>query len=106
MPIPLQTIISTVEPNTLKYDLSIASRIENGELLVSIGVALAPCRCDIVDGVEVYSHTVTTDFPKGFASSNLMQYASDNPDIAPLIAAAWTALSAVVHAINVKDKIL
>jgi hypothetical protein len=105
MPIPLQNEVVIVEPNTVKYDLSIASRISEGRLIISVGVSLRPCRCDTVDGVEVYQDGYT-ETPQGWSTGDLEAYAVANPDLATGIMQAWTAISTVVAAINSKEKLL
>ena len=105
MPIPLETPILPVEPNTVKYDLSIASRIEGDKLKVAVAVNLRPCRCEVINGVEVYTDC-GIDQPRSWAVADLEAYAIANPDLATGILQAWAALSAVVAAINDREKLL
>lgn len=105
MPIPLQNEVIIVEPNTVKYDLCISSQIRDGRLIVSTSVSLRPCRCDIVDGVEVYQNCNVSS-PKDWSTGDLVQYAAENPTLATSIMQAWAALSSVVDAINAREKLL
>ena len=105
MPIPLQNEVVIVEPNTVKYNLSIASRISNSKLLVTVSVNLSPCRCDIVDGVEVYTACPGAE-SRGWSTGDLEQYAISHPELATGIMQAWGALSLVVAAINAQDKLI
>lgn len=105
MPIPLENEVVIVEPNTVKYDLSIASRISAGKLLVTVSVVLTPAKCDIIDNKEVW-----TDCPgvesKAWCAGDLEAYAVANPSLASNIMQTWGALSNVVAAINNQEKLL
>ena len=104
MPLPLETVIEPVVPNTFKYILSIAPRISEGQLLAAISVVLQPCRCDIADGVETWTECFAES--KVISIPDLMGYAAEHPELAAVIGNAWNAINAAVAAINAQDKVL
>ena len=104
MPLTLQNTATPVTPNTAKYDLSIASRIIDGRLVVMASIVMQAARCDIVDGHEVWTECPLQ--PKGWTTADLEQFAGENPDIASAVLTAWGAISACVEAINAKQQLV
>ena len=101
MPLPLETTPSNVIPNTYRYDLSIASRISDGQLKVTIGMSMHPANCD-EKGVwsNCYAESVGEMIP------DLDEFCVKNPDMAELVGTAYELLNQAVGAINEKLKLV
>lgn len=107
MPLPLETEITSAEPNTYRYDMSIVSRIEGDALKIAANAILTPARCDVDEaGVEHWTLIITDRERPGEYIPDLERYAVENPDLAPMVMQAWSALSALVAAINAKRRML
>ena len=102
MPLPLQNPVVAVEPNTFRFDLSIASRIAEGQMKATVSVNLTPANCDKA-GVWV-------DYPLaakvGYMIPDLDEFLQENPDLAVAVGTAYAAMIAAVGAINEKLKLL
>jgi hypothetical protein len=106
MPISMENTVDPIVPNTVKYDLSIVSRISNGQLKVSVGVNLKPVKCEIVNGAEVYTECFSANPPVIYTIADLESYAAQHPELATQIMTAWSALSGLVASINAQEKLL
>ena len=102
MPLPLQNPVVAVEPNTFRYDLSISSRIVDGRLAATIGIALHPANCDAEGRWSDYPLAATI----GHMIPDLDQFCVENPDLAVAVGTAYELLNQAVGAINEKLKLV
>lgn len=100
MPLPLNTTPEAVAPNTYRYDVSIVSRISDGQLLATVSISIHPARCD--DGVWQDTYAA----PVGHMIPDLDKFAAANPDLAVQIGTVYAQLNELVGAINDKLRLV
>ena len=103
MPIKLQNTIESAIPNALKYDMTISSRISDGQLLVACSISMSPISCD-ENGV--YAECYCSRPSAGISIPDLAKYIEENPNLAEVITTAWDAMSAAVSSLNEDKKLL
>jgi len=101
--IELRNAIESIIPNCLKYDLSISSRISDGNLLVACSISMSPISCD-ENGV--YAECYCSKPSTGVSIPDLAKYIEENPNLAEVITTAWDAMSAAVSSLNEDKKLL
>lgn len=98
--------ITPPDPNTLIYDLSVASRIQAGQLVLTVGLILKPVNYEEKHGVGTYTETYTSLPPTVRMIPDLGQLGQGDADLVAKVTAAWEAWDALVEALNEKEKLL
>ena len=103
MAIMLQKDYASNTPNTAIYGIRVTSSIVAGKVVVVARCNIQPVYVD-ANGVYTPPLPGAAVVPKTIP--DLTAYAVANPDLAAQVQAVWTAMDALVNAINLKEKLV